>query len=173
MDMPTNKQGSDVRWVVMGVSGCGKSTVGKALAAALDVPFVEGDEYHPEANVTKMSAGFALTDIDRAEWLASLTTQIRAAAQNGNGLVVSCSALKRRYRDLLREGDAQLRFAHLCGDKEIISARMQARIGHYMPPSLLDSQLRDLESLQNDEAGISLHIGTAPAQLVEQILAHA
>lgn len=173
MNQTINLQASDVRWVVMGVSGCGKSTVGKALALALNVPFVEGDEYHPEANVIKMSAGFALTDTDRAEWLATLTTQIRAAKHNGTGLVVSCSALKRRYRDLLREGDAQLRFAHLRGDKAIISERMQARVGHYMPPSLLDSQLRDLEALQDDEAGISLHIGTAPAQLVEQILARS
>ncbi len=173
MDNPINKQGQATRWVVMGVSGCGKSTVGKALAAALDVPFVEGDEFHPEANVIKMSAGFALTDADRADWLDSLQGQIRSAMQDNRGLVVSCSALKRRYRDQLRQGDPGLRFAHLVGERETIAVRMQARVGHYMPPSLLESQLRDLEPLQDDEAGLRLDIGTAPAQLVEQILVSA
>lgn len=173
MDTPSYKKGSTMRWVVMGVSGCGKSTVGKALAGALGVPFVEGDEFHPQANVVKMSAGFALTDADRADWLGSLQRQIRTAMQDDNGLVVSCSALKRRYRDQLRQGDPGLRFAHLVGERETIAGRMQARVGHYMPPSLLESQLRDLEPLETDEAGLRLDISTAPAQLVEQILASA
>jgi gluconokinase len=160
-----------VRWVVMGVSGCGKSTVGQALAVANGVSFVEGDQYHPEANVAKMSAGQALNDEDRAGWLLALQAQIRAARLRGEGLVVSCSSLKRRYRDLLRLGDPALRFAHLEGAKEVIAARMQARTGHYMPPSLLDSQFRDLEPLQSDEAGITLRIETPPADLVEQIRA--
>jgi gluconokinase len=158
-----------IRWVVMGVSGCGKSTVGNALAEASGVPYIEGDQFHPEANVAKMSAGIALNDEDRAGWLLALQTQIRDAQQRGAGLVVSCSALKRRYRDLLREGDPALRFAHLNGARELISARMQARVGHYMPPSLLDSQFRDLEPLQADEAGVTLDIGTPPGELVQQI----
>lgn len=160
-----------IRWVVMGVSGCGKSTVGQALAAANGVPFVEGDEFHPPANVAKMSAGMALDDADRADWLLALQAQIRAAAQRGEGLVVSCSALKRRYRDLLRQGDPALRFAHLHGPKELIAARMQARVDHYMPTSLLDSQFSALEPLQADEAGIQLNIASPPADLVAQIRA--
>ncbi|NHZ90737.1 AAA family ATPase [Massilia sp. CCM 8733] len=154
----------------MGVSGCGKSTVGQALARELDVPFVEGDQFHPAANVAKMSAGVPLDDDDRAGWLHALQAQIREARERGAGLVLSCSALKRRYRDLLRQGDPALRFAHLDGPRELIAARMQARAGHYMPPSLLDSQLRDLEPLQPDEAGVLLDIGSAPGQQVARIL---
>jgi gluconokinase len=158
-----------IRWVVMGVSGCGKSTVGQALAAANGVPFVEGDQYHPPANVAKMSAGQPLNDDDRADWLLALQAQISAARLRGEGLVISCSSLKRRYRDLLRQGDPALRFAHLNGPKELIEARMQARVGHYMPTSLLDSQFRDLEPLQPDEAGLTLDIETPPADLVTRI----
>ena len=158
-----------IRWVVMGVSGCGKSTVGQALATANGVSFVEGDQYHPPANVAKMSAGVPLNDDDRADWLLALQAQISAARQRGEGLVISCSSLKRRYRDLLRQGDPALRFAHLNGPKELIEARMRARVGHYMPPSLLDSQFRDLEPLRQDEAGITLDIETPPADLVTQI----
>lgn len=157
------------RWVVMGVSGCGKSTVGQALADANSVPFIEGDQYHPPANVAKMSAGIPLTDEDRADWLLALQAQIRAARSRGEGLVISCSALKRRYRNLLRQGDPLLRFAHLSGAKELIAARMQERVGHYMPTSLLDSQFRDLEPLQDDEAGITLDIETPPADLIARI----
>ncbi|MTV36860.1 gluconokinase [Duganella radicis] len=153
----------------MGVSGCGKSTVGQALATANGVPFVEGDQYHPPANVAKMSAGVPLNDDDRADWLLALQAQIGAARLRGEGLVISCSSLKRRYRDLLREGDPALRFAHLNGPKELIEARMRARVGHYMPTSLLDSQFRDLEPLQADEAGITLDIETPPTELVTQI----
>jgi gluconokinase len=153
----------------MGVSGCGKSTVGQALATANAVGFVEGDQFHPQANVAKMSAGVALNDDDRADWLLTLQAQIREARERGEGLVISCSALKRRYRDLLREGDPALRFAHLSGPKELIAARMQTRVGHYMPTSLLDSQFRDLEPLQADEAGITLEIKVPPDDLVTQI----
>ncbi len=160
-----------VRWVVMGVSGCGKSTVGQALSAALGVDFLEGDQFHSAANVAKMSQGLALTDADRVDWLRALQTEIGAARQRGAGLVLSCSALKRRYRDALRAADPALRFAHLDGPRDMIAARMQARVGHYMPPSLLDSQFDDLEPLQPDEAGLLLDIGAAPAVLVARVLA--
>ncbi|SDG43657.1 MULTISPECIES: gluconokinase [unclassified Duganella] len=159
----------NTRWVVMGVSGCGKSTVGQALALANGVPFIEGDQYHPEANVAKMSAGLPLNDGDRAGWLEALQTQISAARHRGEGLVVSCSALKRRYRDLLRQGDPALRFVHLNGAQALIAARMQSRVGHYMPTSLLDSQFRDLEPLQPDETGITLDIDLPPADLLKEI----
>lgn len=171
MDNSGSKQDNKIRWVVMGVSGCGKSTVGQALARALDVPFVEGDQFHPAANVAKMSAGIALEDDDRAGWLRALQAEIRQPQQRGAGLVLSCSALKRRYRDLLREADPALRFAHLSGPRDLIAQRMRARVDHYMPPSLLDSQMRDLEPLQADEAGIVLDIGVAPQELVARILA--
>ena len=154
----------------MGVSGCGKSSIGQRLADALKVPFIEGDSFHSIQNVAKMAAGTPLTDEDRADWLQALKDQIRAAHQNNTGLVLSCSALKRRYRDLLRAGDPGLRFAHLAGSRELIATRMQARTGHYMPLSLLDSQLAALEPLEADEAGLTLDIRRPPHDLVDTIL---
>lgn len=167
-DMQTNTIAT--RWVVMGVSGSGKSDVGRALSEALGVPFLEGDSFHSAANVAKMSAGTPLNDDDRAGWLLTLQEQIRNARDSDIGMVLSCSALKRRYRDLLRAGDPALRFAHLAGERELIEARMKARPGHYMPPSLLDSQLQALEPLQADEAGIVLDIRKPIAELVSEIL---
>ena len=164
MNALPNKQA----WVVMGVSGCGKSSVGQRLAQALDVPFLEGDNFHTPNNIAKMSAGIALTDADRADWLLALRDRIAAA--QGSGVVLSCSALKRRYRDILREGNSALRFAHLDGSRELIASRLGARKDHYMPPSLLDSQLRDLEPLQADEAGLRLDVSLTPDELVAAIL---
>ena len=154
----------------MGVCGCGKSEVGRRLAAALGVRFLEGDVYHSPANVAKMAAGVALDDADRAEWLLRLQAEIAAAHAAGDGLVLACSALKRRYRDLLRAADPGLRFAHLAGTRELIANRMQARTAHYMPLSLLDSQLRDLEPLDPAELGVRLDISDPPAALIDQIL---
>ena len=170
MDHPINHTVTPARWVVMGVSGCGKSEVGRALAAALQLPFLEGDAFHSAANVAKMAAGIALDDADRADWLLRLQSEIAAACVRGEGLVLACSALKRRYRDLLRAADPALRFAHLAGPRALIAARMQARTAHYMPPSLLDSQLRDLEPLGTDEAGICLDISKQPEALINTIL---
>jgi len=161
---------NQTRWVIMGVSGSGKSSVGLHLATALQVPFIEGDTFHSYANVAKMSAGVPLTDADRADWLHALHGEIHDARQRDSGLVLSCSSLKRRYRDLLRGADPELRFAHLSGPRETIAARMAGRADHYMPGSLLDSQLAALEPLQADEAGIVLDIGQPPAQLVQQIM---
>jgi gluconokinase len=163
----TNQQAC---WVVMGVSGCGKSEIGQRLATALDLLFLEGDSFHAAANVAKMAAGTPLTDDDRAGWLLTLQDQIRQATAQGHGLVLSCSSLKRRYRDLLRAGNPALRFAHLSGPRSVIAERMAARVGHYMPPSLLDSQLRDLEPLQPDEAGVVLDLSQSPQQLIDAIL---
>jgi gluconokinase len=165
-----DQPGDGRRWVIMGVCGCGKSTVGAALARAFDVAFIEGDAYHPAPNVIKMSAGEPLTDDDRAGWLQALAREIAAARARGEGIVVSCSALKRRYRDLLRQADPDLRFAHLQGPRGMIAARMQTRIGHYMPISLLDSQLRDLEPLQPGEAGLILDTTQPPDALVASII---
>ncbi|MTW12329.1 gluconokinase [Pseudoduganella eburnea] len=155
----------------MGVSGAGKSLVGSLLARELGVPFHEGDDFHPAANVARMAAGIPLGDADRAEWLARLAKVIRQAADAGEGMVLSCSALKRRYRDRLRAADPTLRFACLAGARGLLAQRMQGRAGHYMPLSLLDSQLAALEPLQDDEAGLQLDIRLPPAQLVAAILA--
>lgn len=158
------------RWVVMGVSGCGKSAVGKLLAARLGVAYAEGDDDHPPANVAKMSAGIALDDDDRRGWLLALQGRLRVASQDGVGLVLSCSALKRKYRDLLRVGDPQVVFVHLDGARELIAERVRKRSGHFMPPALLDSQFQALEPLQADENGLLLDIALTPEQLVERVL---
>jgi gluconokinase len=158
------------RWVVMGVCGSGKSEVGRRVASALGADFIEGDDFHSPANIAKMAAGTPLDDADRAAWLQRLLQQIATARETGRGLVMSCSALKRRYRDLLREADPALRFAHLQGGRDVIAARLTARKDHYMPPALLDSQLAVLEPLQPDEAGITLDIAAAPQQLAGAIL---
>ena len=171
MEQTASGQASKVRWVVMGVCGCGKSTVGRQLAATQAVAYIEGDLFHPPANVAKMSAGQPLNDDDRSDWLRALKAQIFAARERGVGLVLSCSALKRRYRDLLREADPALRFAHLHGPRALLAERLAARQDHFMPPLLLESQLAALEPLQQDEAGICLDIDQAPAWLVLEILA--
>jgi gluconokinase len=165
----TAPTGAGGRYVVMGVSGCGKSEIGQRLAQRLGSAYVEGDAFHPAANVAKMSAGTPLDDNDRAGWLAVLRDRIAEARSQGVGLVLSCSSLKRHYRDLLRSGDPDLTFIHLHGERALISARMQARPGHFMPPALLDSQLRDLEPLQADERGFQVDIRLAPEQLISQI----
>jgi gluconokinase len=156
--------GVPVTIVVMGVSGCGKSTVGRALAAALGLPFIEGDELHPPRNVALMAAGTALTDEDRLDWLQAVAAALAAAADSG--AVAACSALKRRYRDLLRSGAPALRLVHLTGDPVLLAERLLRRSGHYMPASLLQSQLDILEPPQADEAAITLDVAAAPEQVV-------
>lgn len=132
--------------VVMGVSGSGKSSVGAELAATLGLPFMEGDGLHPAANVAKMSRGIPLTDADRIPWLDLIGAQIGAALRGGKGIVVSCSALKRVYRDRLRgEAGGRLVFVYLDGSLALLSKRMAERKGHFMPASLLESQLCTLE----------------------------
>lgn len=154
----------------MGVCGSGKSEVGRRVAEALGASFIEGDDYHSPASVAKMASGIPLDDMDRAAWLQRLRQEIATARDTGASLVVSCSALKRRYRDLLREGDPALRFAHLQGQRDVIAARLAARKDHYMPPALLDSQLQALEPLQPDEAGMTLDITASPEQLASAVL---
>ncbi|MDC8758383.1 gluconokinase [Janthinobacterium fluminis] len=170
MDDSSKNEAAPRRQVVMGVSGCGKSAIGQGLAAALGVAFLEGDTYHPPSNIAKMAAGIPLDDADRAQWLLLLQAEIAAARARGDGLVLSCSALKRRYRDVLRAADPALRFIHLAGPRALIAERMRTRRGHYMPAALLDSQLRDLQALQADEAGIVLDIGLDPAALIAAAL---
>ena len=158
------------RVVVMGGCGCGKTTLGRALAAALGVPYVEGDELHSPANVARMAAGIALTDDDRRDWLRDVAARLASAEAAGNGVVVACSALKRSYRDLLRRAAADLRLVYLHGDRELLEQRLAGRQGHYMPAALLHSQLLTLEPPQDDEAAVSLDIAAPPDDLLRSAL---
>lgn len=153
--------------VVMGVSGSGKTTVGSALAETLGVEYAEADAFHPRANIEKMSAGVPLTDEDRAPWLEAIAGWIREHQATGG--VVTSSALKRRYRDVLRSG-GDVWFAHLDGDREILAERMKSRSGHFMPVSLLDSQLADLEPLEPGEHGEVFDIRLSPEDLTQAAL---
>lgn len=155
--------------VVMGVSGTGKSTVGGLLAGALGVPYAEADAFHPPANIAKMSAGTPLTDDDRAPWLQAIGAWARDRA--GLGGVVSCSALKRRYRDTLRTAAPGLFFLHLNGERELIAERLGGRAGHFMPTALLDSQFADLEPLQPDEQGAALPVVAVPEAITARAMA--
>lgn len=161
---------SDI-FVVMGVSGCGKSTVGAQLAATLGLEFLEGDTLHPPGNVARMAAGVALSDADRAGWLQTLAERIGEARLAGTGLVLSCSALKRAYRDILRQGAPDLHFVHLQGDYEVLAARMAARTGHYMPMSLLASQLETLEVPGPQENAQTFSVATRPELIVAAVTA--
>ena len=158
------------RVVVMGVSGCGKSTLGRLLAARLSVPFVEGDDLHSVANVAKMAAGQPLTDEDRAGWLQALSHRLHQAMTHDQGLVVACSALKKSYRDLLRQGAADVLFVHVQGSPEVLAQRMQQRTSHYMPPTLLQSQLAILEPPQASEAALTLDMLSPPEQQCQQVM---
>lgn len=155
----------------MGVSGAGKSVVGALLAAALGVPFLEGDDLHPADNVRRMAQGIPLTDDDRRGWLTEIAARLTAARRSGAGLVVSCSALKRAYRDVLRRADPEIRFVHLTGDPALISRRLSQRVGHYMPATLLDSQLATLELPAPDEDAWTFDLADSPDSLVSQIVA--
>jgi gluconokinase len=158
--------------VVMGVSGSGKTTVARLLAERLDCPMLEGDSLHSPENIRRMAAGTALEDSDRADWLAAIAQRIAAAAREGRAMVVSCSALKRRYRDVLRQGDPHLIFVHLTGAKRLIQQRMSLRRDHFMSPALLDSQLDALEIPDADEHVISCDVAQSPAAIVALVIAH-
>jgi gluconokinase len=157
----------------MGVSGSGKSLIGAGLARALGVDFVEGDEYHSAENVERMSRGIPLTDEDRARWLGSLAARIRKAKEAGSGLVISCSALKRSYRDILRADAPGLRFVYLKGGRELIAQRLAGRRGHFMPPSLLESQFTTLEEPLPDEDAWVCDIVRAAQDIVTELVASA
>ncbi|MCH7230263.1 gluconokinase [Glycomyces sp. L485] len=156
--------------VVMGVSGAGKSTVAQRLADRLGWPMAEGDEFHPEANIAKMKAGTPLADTDREPWLRTLRDWISQRDSDGENSVVTCSALKRSYRDVLRGATARVRFVHLSGSRDQIGSRMSERTGHFMPPGLLDSQFDDLEPLAPDESGVTVDIAGSPGDTTESAL---
>jgi gluconokinase len=150
--------------VVMGASGTGKSTIGIALAEALGLPFVEGDDLHPPANRAKMAAGIPLTDDDRAPWLDAVAAAMDAP------VVVACSALKRAYRDRLRAEAPDLVLVYLHGTPELLAARMEGREGHFMPTSLLRSQLDTLEEPAADEDPIPVDVALRPDEIVELVV---
>jgi gluconokinase len=158
--------------VVMGVSGSGKSTVGRQLAERLGLDFLEGDDFHPPENVARMAAGIALNDSDRVGWLNALASRLTQALVLERGLVVSCSALKRGYRDLLRRAAPDLQLVYLEGPFELLAARMAARPGHYMPASLLQSQYEALEPPAADEAPLVFKV-EQPADSIVDALALA
>ncbi|PPK63428.1 gluconokinase [Actinokineospora auranticolor] len=155
--------------VVMGVSGSGKTTLAAGVAGALGVPLAEADEFHSAANIAKMRSGTPLTDEDRWPWLRAIGDWIRDRAATGGG-VVTCSALKRAYRDLLRESSPHVFFVELDAPRALLADRMANRSGHFMPASLLDSQLAVLEPLDPAEPGVRLDATATPADLVEAAL---
>ncbi len=156
--------------VIMGVAGCGKTSVGEGLAAATGVPYRDGDDLHPAANVAKMRAGVPLSDADREPWLDKVAAVLRAEAP----VMVGCSALKRAYRDRIRAGaGGPVLFVHLVGSRAVIEARMAGRTGHFMPVSLLDSQFATLQLPGEDEPHLSVNIDQPLAAIVAEIRAGA
>lgn len=157
--------------VVTGVSASGKSTVGKALAAALQAPFLDGDSWHPESNVAKMRAGIALTDEDRWPWLMRYAAALRDQARSVPRVVGACSALRRAYRDcLVSEAGEPILFVYLHGSRDILAARIRQRTDHYMPASLLDSQFATLEEPAADENVLKADVTDAVEAIVERVL---
>ena len=159
--------------VLMGVAGSGKTTVAGLLADRLGCVRAEADDFHPAANVAKMASGIPLDDDDRRPWLAAIGVWIGQQERAGRTAVVTCSALKRAYRDVLRAASPHVVFVHLTGTPELLAARMAGRKGHFMPPALLDSQLATLEPLAPDELGIALDVRQPPEVVAEQAAAFA
>jgi gluconokinase len=151
--------------VVMGVTGCGKTTIGQLLADRLGVPYAEADSFHPVTNIAKMRQGMPLTDEDRQPWLAAIADRIR----EDGGLVVSCSALKRLYREILRQADLRTWFLHLVISQEAAAARVAGRATHFMPAALVNSQFADLEPLLH-EAGLAVNSTRPPEEIVSAAL---
>jgi len=160
----------DTILVVMGVSGSGKTTVAEKLAAALGVEFLEGDKFHPPANVEKMKSGTPLTDDDRWPWLEAIAAKIDEWRAQGKAGVITCSALKRSYRDVLIGARRQVRLVYLKGSRELIHRRMAARRGHFMPVGLLDSQFKTLEEPGPGERPIVVDVGGTPAQIAAEVI---
>lgn len=165
-------EGAAAPWhlVVMGVSSTGKTTIARGLAARLDAAFVEGDDLHPQANIDKMAAGTPLTDEDRWPWLEAIAARVRQEAAGGGSVVVTCSALKRAYRDVLRTAADDLYFVHLHGTFALLAQRMHERQGHFMPPALLQSQFETLEPLEPDERGALVDVTPPPDVVVDRAL---
>ena len=156
--------------IVFGVSGAGKTTVGKLLASELGWRFIEADDFHPAANVEKMRSGHPLTDDDRWPWLERLRDQIKHSLAAAKNAVLACSALKRAYRDRLRVSE-QVKFVFLRGDFALVQKQLRSRRGHFMDPDLLQSQFHDLEEPQPDEHVLTVQLGRTPEEIVDEIKA--
>lgn len=161
---------TNVHLVVMGVAGCGKSTVARALQQRLGWAEAEGDDFHPAGNIAKMSSGTPLTDDDRWPWFDSIVDWTAQQDKAGRSTIVTCSALRRAYRDRLRSAPGRTVFVHLVGSPELLAERMQSRRGHFMPPTLLPSQLAALEPLEADEEGVDLDIDGPAEEAAEQAI---
>ena len=158
--------------VVMGVSGSGKSTIGRPVAERLGCPFRDADSFHPKANIEKMRSGEPLTDDDRWPWLEAIADWIAEHRAAGTTCVVTCSALKRAYRDIVTNNQSRdVRLVYLKGDFDLIAARLKARKGHFMPPALLQSQFAALEEPDADEHPITVSIDAPPEQIAAQVIA--
>jgi gluconokinase len=157
----------------MGVAGAGKTLIGAAFARAMGITFVDGDDFHSPENVKKMASGKALTDQDRADWLRALAARLAEAEQEGKGLVVACSALKRKYRDVLRSGAPDVRFIFLEGPSALIASRLKDRHGHYMPVSLLKSQFMALEPPTPVEHAWTYDVSEKPDDIVAKLVSRA
>lgn len=155
--------------VLMGVSGAGKTTVGKVLAGLLDAEFAEGDAFHPADNIAKMSNGTPLDDADRLPWLDAIAASIDRARGNGRGMVVTCSALKRAYRDILIGPRAGVALVYLRGSRDLIGRRLGGRKGHFMPPQLLESQFAALQEPGADEGAIVVDVTASPKKIAAAI----
>jgi carbohydrate kinase (thermoresistant glucokinase family) len=155
----------------MGVSGCGKSTVAEVLEQRLRWPFLEGDSLHPAANIAKMESGQPLTDEDRWPWLRRIATWIEERLDAGESGIVTCSALKRSYRDVLDRRGSGVFFVYLAGERATLEERMKARTGHFMPSSMLDSQLQTLEEPQRDEPSVRVPIEQSTEEIVDEVIA--
>lgn len=156
--------------IVMGVSGSGKSTVARGIAEHNQWQFAEGDDFHTRANIDKMAAGYPLTDTDRWPWLESIGSWIVDQANEGCNAVISCSALRRVYRDLLRDHRPSIRFCHLTVAPDVVSARIAGRRGHYMLSALAASQIATLEDLQPDEPGVEVPAAKSPQDVINDAL---
>lgn len=157
--------------VIMGVAGSGKTTLATVLTERLGWPYAEADEFHPAANIEKMSAGTALTDDDRWPWLEAIRDWLTAQTRAGISSIVTCSALKASYRDVLRAAEGRVHFVHLTADPMLIAERMAARAGHFMPPTLLPSQLSTLQPLADEEDGVTIVVDVPPEQVADRAIA--
>lgn len=157
--------------IIMGVSGSGKSTIANALGQNLGWIVEDADQFHPESNVKKMSAGIPLTDDDRWPWLRAIAAEIARKRASSTSVIVACSALKRAYRDVLVQGHRDTRIVYLRGRKDLIAERLAARKNHFMPPGLLDSQFRTLEEPSGDEHPLVVGIDASVDQIADRVVA--
>ncbi|MFZ4532318.1 MAG: gluconokinase [Alsobacter sp.] len=168
---PAVAAGGPIVLVLMGVAGCGKTTTAARLSHRLGWEFRDADAFHPPGNIAKMSAGVPLTDDDRWPWLAAIAEWIDGRLAAGESAIVTCSALRRAYRDVLAGSRARVRIVHLAGSQALIGARMAARRNHFMPPSLLDSQFAALEPPAPDENVVEVPVSLTPTEVADRIIA--